>query len=77
MQNNHCLKMFCTIVIFSVVLASCARVNDDSENKAIVRGYMEEIVNRGNFAAWEAYFSEQVVFNNSEITKLPTAYPRK
>ncbi len=69
MQNNHCLKILGMIVIVSVVLVSCARVNDDSENKTIVRGYMEEILNRGNFAAWEAYFSEQVVFNNSEITK--------
>ncbi|MCZ6774911.1 MAG: hypothetical protein O7D34_00460 [Ignavibacteria bacterium] len=50
MQNNHCLKMFGIIVIVSVVLVSCARVNDDSETKAIVRGYMEEIVNKGNFA---------------------------
>jgi steroid delta-isomerase-like uncharacterized protein len=57
------------IVIVSVVLASCARVNDGSENKAIVRGYMEEIVNEGDFAAWDAYFSEKVVFNNTEITK--------
>jgi hypothetical protein len=61
MQNNHCMKMFGSIVICSVVLASCERANDHSENKAIVRGYMEEIVNKGNFASWEAYFSEKVV----------------
>jgi steroid delta-isomerase-like uncharacterized protein len=34
------------------------------QNKAIVRGYLEEIVNRGNLTAFESYFAEDVVFNN-------------
>ena len=34
------------------------------QNKAIVRGYLEEIVNRGNMAAFDSYFSEDVVFND-------------
>jgi ketosteroid isomerase-like protein len=34
------------------------------QNKAIVRDYLNEIVNRGNMAAFDSYFSEDVVFNN-------------
>lgn len=34
------------------------------QNKSIVRGYLDEIVNRGNMAAFDSYFSEDVVFND-------------
>jgi steroid delta-isomerase-like uncharacterized protein len=33
------------------------------QNKAIVRGYLNEIVNNGNMAAFDQYLSEDVVFN--------------
>jgi len=33
-------------------------------NRAIVRGYMNEIINKGNFDAFDGYFSERVLFNN-------------
>ena len=33
------------------------------QNKAIVRGYMDEILNKGNLAAFNDYFAEGVVFN--------------
>ena len=35
------------------------------QNKAIVRSYMEEIVNKGNIAALNRYLSDDVVFNNA------------
>jgi len=35
-------------------------------NKAIARDYLNEIVNKGNMAAFENYFSEDVVFNNAK-----------
>lgn len=35
------------------------------QNKAIVRGYMNEIINKGNFDAFDGYFSERVLFNNA------------
>ena len=34
------------------------------QNKAIVRDYLNEIVNKGNMAVFDSYFSEDVVFNN-------------
>jgi steroid delta-isomerase-like uncharacterized protein len=34
-------------------------------NKAIVRGYLNDIVNDGNLAAFDRYFSADVVFNNA------------
>jgi steroid delta-isomerase-like uncharacterized protein len=34
------------------------------QNKAIVRDYLNEIVNKGNMAAFDSYFAEDVVFNN-------------
>jgi steroid delta-isomerase-like uncharacterized protein len=36
------------------------------QNKAIVRDYLNEIVNKGNIAAFGDYFSEDVVFNNTK-----------
>jgi len=36
------------------------------QNKAIVRDYLNEIVNKGNIAAFGSYFSEDVVFNNAK-----------
>ena len=39
------------------------------QNKAIVRGYMNEIINKGNLNSFDLYFSETVLFNNSEGLK--------
>lgn len=38
-------------------------------NKAVVRGYMNEVLTRGNLAAFDSYFSTDVVFNNSKGLK--------
>jgi predicted ester cyclase len=38
-------------------------------NKAVVRGYMEEVLNKGNLAAFDSYFSPDVVMNNSKDLK--------
>ncbi|MGH9878419.1 MAG: hypothetical protein ACRD5H_12350, partial [Nitrososphaerales archaeon] len=35
------------------------------QNKAIVRDYMNEVLNKGNLAAFDNYFSERVLFNNA------------
>jgi steroid delta-isomerase-like uncharacterized protein len=35
-----------------------------NDNKAIVRGYMKVVLNKGNLAVFDNYFSEAVVFNN-------------
>jgi steroid delta-isomerase-like uncharacterized protein len=35
------------------------------QNKAIVRSYLDEIVNKGNMAALDSYLSDDVVFNNA------------
>ncbi len=35
------------------------------QNKAIVRGYLNEVLNEGNTAAFDRYFADDVVFNNS------------
>jgi steroid delta-isomerase-like uncharacterized protein len=35
------------------------------QNKTIVRDYLNEIVNKGNMAAFDSYFSGNVVFNNA------------
>src|SRR5262249_40290747 len=34
------------------------------QNKAIVRGYMEEVFNKGNIAAFDDYLTEATLFNN-------------
>ena len=39
------------------------------QNKAIVRGYMNEVLTKGDLAAFDRYFSEDVLFNNSKGLK--------
>ncbi len=38
-------------------------------NKAIARGYLHELVNKGNLAVFDTYLSDDVVFNNSGDAK--------
>ena len=38
-------------------------------NKAIARGYLHELVNKGNLEAFDTYLSADVVFNNSRDAK--------
>ncbi len=41
------------------------------QNKAIVRGYMDEVLNEGHMAAFDRYFAKDVVFNGSkDLTQL-------
>ena len=35
------------------------------QNKAIARDYLNELVNKGNMAAFDTFFAEDVVFNGS------------
>jgi steroid delta-isomerase-like uncharacterized protein len=46
---------------------------DLEQNKALVRGYLEEIVNRGSLTAFDSYFSEDVVFN--EVRNFKAHHP--
>jgi steroid delta-isomerase-like uncharacterized protein len=44
------------------------------QNKAIVRGYMAEVVNKGNLAAYDSYFSAEAVINSRPLKQqLPAA----
>jgi len=36
------------------------------QNKAIVHSYMTEVVNTGNLAAFDSYFAQDVLFNNTK-----------
>ena len=68
-------KLF--VGVLSVLAVGCAasplsRTRGDQEkmtleqNKAIVRGYMmNDVLSKGNLAALQSYFSEDVVFNDS------------
>ena len=38
-------------------------------NKAVVRGYMEKILNHGRWDEWGSYFTEKSIFNGSHLTK--------
>lgn len=44
------------LLLLAPTWLACAHVDRGAANKAIVRGYMEEILNRGNVAASERYF---------------------
>jgi predicted ester cyclase len=65
-----------SFVSVSLVLASglagCVGGDDDAvtaKNKAVVRGYLEEIVNGGDWSKWDTYFGDRVVFNGKEMTR--------
>jgi predicted ester cyclase len=38
-------------------------------NKAVVRGYLEELVNRGDWSRWDSYFGGSVLFNGRRLTR--------
>jgi steroid delta-isomerase-like uncharacterized protein len=46
---------------------------DIEQNKAIVRRYLDEIVNRRNLTAFDSFFSEDVVFN--DVRNLKAHHP--
>ena len=45
------------------------------QNKAIVRDYLNEIVNKGNMGAFDIFFSDDVVFN--ETRNFREQYPAR
>src|SRR5437867_2713059 len=65
-----------TLICFAgLCQVTVSQVNADQEkmklehNKAIIRGYMSEVLNKGNLAAFDGYFSPDVVMNNSKDLK--------
>jgi predicted ester cyclase len=53
---------------------ACASINSAAANKALVRGYMEEILNRGDLSAADRYFPREGYVLNG--TRLDTAHLR-
>lgn len=41
-----------------------------SSHKALVRGYMEELINHESWDSWEKYFPDQVGFNDRPVDRL-------
>ena len=69
-------KIVLTIICFAgLCQITLSQGNADAErlklehNKAVVRGYMTEVLNKGNLAAFDSYISADVVFNNSKGLK--------
>jgi len=69
-------QMVLTIVCFAgLCQVTLSQGNADQEkmkiehNKALVRGYMNEVLIKGNLAVFDSYFSTDVVFNNSKGLK--------
>ncbi len=50
--------------ISDVICCETSQANDLEQNKAIVRSYLDEIVNRRNLTALDNFFAEDVVFND-------------
>lgn len=50
--------------ISDVICCETSEIGDLEHNKAIVRRYLDEIVNRRNLAAFDDFFAEGVVFND-------------
>jgi predicted ester cyclase len=50
--------------ISDVICCETSEIGNLEHNKAIVRRYLDEIVNRRNLAAFDDFFAEDVVFND-------------
>ena len=50
--------------ISDVICCETSPMDDLEHNKAIVRRYLDEIVNRRNLTAFDNFFAEDVVFND-------------
>lgn len=59
--------------ISDVICCETSQIGDPEHNKAIVRRYLDEIVNRRNLTAFDDFFAEDVVFNDVRnfVTDLP------
>ena len=40
-----------------------------ASHKAVVQGYLEKILNNGDWSSWDRYFGERVLFNGDEMTR--------
>ena len=56
------------LVFLLVALAGCGG-GQAEENKAIVRGYLTDILLHGDQGRWDDYFLDAVVFNGIELTR--------
>ena len=66
------LGLLTGLLILASGAPGCIGSDGDSltaRNKAVVRGYLEEIVNRGDWSKWDGYFGDRVVFNGREMTR--------
>ena len=71
-MNSRALSAVAAAICLAAMLpVALAQTRGDQEkmnlekNKVIVRDYLNEIVNKGNIAAFSDYFFEDVVFNNA------------
>ncbi len=65
-------------LLFVPTCLACAHLDRVAANKALVRGYMEEILNRGNLHAAAAYFPpEGFVLNGTRLAPAQLASMRQ
>lgn len=63
-------SIFCIAAVLPIASSKAGQEKTKLEqNRAIVRGYMTEIINKGNLDAFDGYFSDKVLFNNSPGVK--------
>ena len=59
-------------LLLVLLLAGCAGPDPQEQleaNKAVVRGYLEQVMNQGRWDLWDQYLTEFVIFNGSELSR--------
>lgn len=77
MRLPHCVAGT-ALLLSAPTWISCAHVGQGAANKALVRGYMEQILNRGDLAATHRYFPpDGFVLNGTRLDSVRLATMRQ
>ena len=72
MHEPAMIRAWAVLALASVAAVCAWPTSTDrqaADPKAVVRGYMEELLNERNWDKWDEYFSETVQFNETNISK--------
>jgi predicted ester cyclase len=69
------MRRVISLFILTLVVTGCDALpftvpqveSSSHKNKIVVRGYLEEIINKGNWNAWNSYFPKRVSFNGRRL----------
>lgn len=57
------------LLMLNTTTRASGQTDDIVKNKAVVRGYLQDLVNDRNWDTWNRYFASTVIFNGTEMNR--------